>query len=516
MPLSVNKAYARSPRFSVPKDGTAKLCFLSSTDGFPTHHAGVELSVLDWDTASDSANPDSLRTLVDTVKMPTLDDDANNHGSNNYTGSDGEDGTMPNDKVAGMTFPGLYMGQLPKNCCTKDYLLATTQWGSVVTVVRISLDDGTVRLFKTAIDSTDRKDDDSNNLTASTRLLSTTPDGGAILCRSSPNQPAVIGYVSPEGVEALSSDAVPIASMRPVAASTIASLSDDKVQKLLGFSFEVLTRRGTAFKTASNDEDESKECPVQWILITPQKSNESSSSSSLPPLLVVPHGGPHSCTPTWYNPAIAFLCGHGGYALLLVNYRGSIGFGEDSVNALPGNAGKLDVQDVVDATEAIGATGLVDKDRIGICGGSHGGFLTGHCIGQRPDLFKVAALRNPVTNIASMVTATDIPDWCQVEAMGQWTDPDKFRGPTKDQLMTMYDASPIRYADAVVAPTLVALGLRDLRVPPSQGLEYFHTLKSKGLATKLLEYPEDDHAIDRVQSEADHWIHIKRWFDAHL
>ena len=47
-----------------------------------------------------------------------------------------------------------------------------------------------------------------------------------------------------------------------------------------------------------------------------------------------------------------------------------------------------------------------------------GGFLAGHCIGQHPELFKVAAMRNPCTNIASMVTATDIPDWCYVETLG--------------------------------------------------------------------------------------------------
>ena len=47
-----------------------------------------------------------------------------------------------------------------------------------------------------------------------------------------------------------------------------------------------------------------------------------------------------------------------------------------------------------------------------------GGFLAGHCIGQHPDIFKVAAMRNPCTNIATMVTATDIPDWCYVESLG--------------------------------------------------------------------------------------------------
>jgi acylaminoacyl-peptidase len=75
----------------------------------------------------------------------------------------------------------------------------------------------------------------------------------------------------------------------------------------------------------------------------------------------------------------AFLCGHAGYALLLVNYRGSTGFGQASVDALPTNIGSMDVQDVIAATEQLKKTELVDSDRIGICGGSHGGFLAAHC-----------------------------------------------------------------------------------------------------------------------------------------
>lgn len=60
----------------------------------------------------------------------------------------------------------------------------------------------------------------------------------------------------------------------------------------------------------------------------------------------------------------------------------------------------------------------LDKMRVGIVGGSHGGFLGAHAVAQHPDLFRVAALRNPVTNIASMTTSTDIPDWCWGESLG--------------------------------------------------------------------------------------------------
>ena len=80
----------------------------------------------------------------------------------------------------------------------------------------------------------------------------------------------------------------------------------------------------------------------------------------------------------------------------------------------------------------------------------------------------------------------------------------------------MWEKSPVRYVENVKTPTLVALGLSDLRVPPSQGKEWYHTLRAKGIPTKLLVYEDDDHAIAGVASEADHWVNIKRWFDEHL
>lgn len=62
--------------------------------------------------------------------------------------------------------------------------------------------------------------------------------------------------------------------------------------------------------------------------------------------------------------------------------------------------------------------GLVDPARVSIVGGSHGGFLTGHLLGQHPALFRCGVMRNPVTNIAAMVGLSDIPDWCYVEVLG--------------------------------------------------------------------------------------------------
>jgi acylaminoacyl-peptidase len=117
-------------------------------------------------------------------------------------------------------------------------------------------------------------------------------------------------------------------------------------------------------------------------------------------------------------------------------------------------------------------------------------------------------MRNPVVNLPSMTTATDIPDWTFVEALGtyDWQD---YRPPTAHQLQVMWQKSPVRYVHNVTAPTLVALGLKDLRVPPSQGLEWYHTLRARRVPTKLLTYEEDDHAIAGVEAEADHWVNVR-------
>mgnify|MGYP003916990703 FL=1 len=80
----------------------------------------------------------------------------------------------------------------------------------------------------------------------------------------------------------------------------------------------------------------------------------------------------------------------------------------------------------------------------------------------------------------------------------------------------MWDKSPIAHLENVKAPTLIALGMKDRRVPPSQGIEYYHALRAKKLPTKLLVYDDCDHAIDLVANEADFWINTKRWFDQYL
>jgi len=104
-----------------------------------------------------------------------------------------------------------------------------------------------------------------------------------------------------------------------------------------------------------------------------------------------------------------------GYAVLVVNYRGSIGYGQDSISSLLGNIGINDVDDVANLTlKCLNLyPEIVDQSRVGITGGSHGGYLTGWMIGHPKynQIWKAAAARNPVFNLNYMLAATEIPDW---------------------------------------------------------------------------------------------------------
>uniref|UniRef100_A0A4W3KBB5 Acylamino-acid-releasing enzyme n=1 Tax=Callorhinchus milii TaxID=7868 RepID=A0A4W3KBB5_CALMI len=177
------------------------------------------------------------------------------------------------------------------------------------------------------------------------------------------------------------------------------------------------------------------------VLLTPEKGKE----GSLPPLVVSPHGGPHSVfTAEWMLYPIA-LCKL-GFAVLLVNYRGSSGFGQDNIYSLLGRIGSQDVKDVQYSVEQVLKMKLADPSKVFVTGGSHGGFLASHLVGQYPNFYKACATLNPVINIVSMLATTDIPDWCTVEAGFNYT---VGQIPTPPILEAMLKKSPISHASQV-------------------------------------------------------------------
>ncbi|KFK39589.1 hypothetical protein AALP_AA3G264000 [Arabis alpina] len=227
------------------------------------------------------------------------------------------------------------------------------------------------------------------------------------------------------------------------------------------------------------------------------------------PLIVVLHGGPHALSPSIFSNSLAYLSSIGN-SLLIVNYRGSLGFGEDALQSLPGKVGCQDVKDVLTAVDYAIDLGFADPSRITLLGGSHGGFLATHLIGQAPDKFVAAVARNPVCNLALMVGISDIPDWCFFEAYG---DLNNFtEAPSADDLSRFHQMSPISYVSKVKTPTLFLLGAKDLRVPMSNGLQYARALKEKGVEVKVLVFPNDSHPLDRPQTTFESFLNIGCWF----
>ncbi|XP_024593958.1 acylamino-acid-releasing enzyme isoform X3 [Neophocaena asiaeorientalis asiaeorientalis] len=230
------------------------------------------------------------------------------------------------------------------------------------------------------------------------------------------------------------------------------------------------------------------------------------------PMVVMPHGGPHSSFVTAWMLLPAMLCKM-GFAVLLVNYRGSTGFGQDSILSLPGNVGHQDVKDVQFAVEQVLQEEHFDAGRVALMGGSHGGFLSCHLIGQYPETYGACVVRNPVINIASMMGSTDIPDWCVVEAGFPYSSNCL---PDLNMWAEMLHKSPIKYTPQVKTPVLLMLGQEDRRVPFKQGMEYYRALKARNVPVRLLLYPKSTHALSEVEVESDSFMNAALWLCTHL
>ncbi|XP_059059137.1 acylamino-acid-releasing enzyme-like [Achroia grisella] len=229
------------------------------------------------------------------------------------------------------------------------------------------------------------------------------------------------------------------------------------------------------------------------------------------PLVVWPHGGPHG------NFVNAFMIDAAlfnllGFAVLPINYRGSTGAGQATLNCLPKHVGDYDVKDCKYATDETVRRFPIDTEKICLYGGSHGGFLVGHLSGQYPNVYSVVVSRNPVIDVASMFNSTDIADWCAVEAGFEF----KENGPlSEEELLAMRRCSPLAHVHRVKAPTALMLGSGDKRVPHFQGLDYARRLKANGVPTRVYMY-DDNHSLSSLPAEMDNLINGAHWFLQHL
>jgi dipeptidyl aminopeptidase/acylaminoacyl peptidase len=223
------------------------------------------------------------------------------------------------------------------------------------------------------------------------------------------------------------------------------------------------------------------------------------------PLIVNVHGGPTGAY-GWQFPGPGLTWpAEGGYALLLPNPRGSAGRGQEFARANLGDMGGGDLQDILAGIDSLVDSGLVDTDRVGVMGGSYGGFMAAWAITQT-DRFAASIPMAAVTDWLSFHNTTNIGRFDQLFLDGDPYEPDSDYLPR----------SPIMHARHVRTPTLVMHGELDLCVPVSQGQELYQALADAGVTTELVIYPREGHGWREREHVLDGNRRQREWFDRHL
>lgn len=226
------------------------------------------------------------------------------------------------------------------------------------------------------------------------------------------------------------------------------------------------------------------------------------------PLVLEIHGGPHAMYANTYFNEFQVLASE-GYAVLYINPRGSHGYGQQFVNAVRGDYGGGDYQDVMDAVDyALENYDFINKERLGVTGGSYGGFMTNWIVGHS-DRFKAAVTQRSISNWISFYGVSDIgyyfTEW-QIKA-------------DLNDLETLWKHSPLAYADKIKTPLLILHSEKDYRCPIEQAEQLFIALKRQGKETKFIRFPESNHELSRSGKpnlRLSRLGYIVEWFNDHL
>jgi dipeptidyl aminopeptidase/acylaminoacyl peptidase len=227
------------------------------------------------------------------------------------------------------------------------------------------------------------------------------------------------------------------------------------------------------------------------------------------PLLLNVHGGPAGVF------VQSFVGGRGvyplatfssrGYAILRPNPRGSSGYGTEFRRANLKDWGFGDYQDLMTGVDRVIEMGVADPDRLGVMGWSYGGFMTSWIVTQT-SRFKAASAGAPVTNLMSFNGTADIPSFI----------PDYFGGQFWEAMDLYQKHSPIFNVKNVTTPTMIQHGEADVRVPISQGYEFYNALKFKGVPTRMIVLPRQPHGPNEPKMQLATMKANLEWFEKYL
>ncbi|NIJ35644.1 dipeptidyl aminopeptidase/acylaminoacyl peptidase [Sphingopyxis panaciterrae] len=225
------------------------------------------------------------------------------------------------------------------------------------------------------------------------------------------------------------------------------------------------------------------------------------------PLIMQVHGGP-----VWYTrpiyigrSALPQMALAAGYALFQPNPRGSSGRGQSFARKVFGDMGGADTHDYLSGLDALEKAGIADPARLGVTGGSYGGFMTSWLITQ-DQRFAAAVPVAPVTNWVSEHLTCHVPTFCEI-----FLD-DRLSNPTGKY----FTRSPIHFADRAKTPTLNICGALDKITPAGQALEFHHALQIAGIESVLVTYPHEGHGVRTMPASFDYTARTMAWFERHM
>jgi dipeptidyl aminopeptidase/acylaminoacyl peptidase len=229
------------------------------------------------------------------------------------------------------------------------------------------------------------------------------------------------------------------------------------------------------------------------------------------PALIIPHGGPWARDVWGYNPLAQFFANR-GYAVLMPNFRGSTGYGKKFLDAGNKEWGKKMQDDVTWGAKYLAAEGVADPKRIGILGGSYGGYATLAGVTFTPDVYAAAVDIVGPSNLITLLESIP-PYWEPIrkifyERMG---DPNT---PEGKALLT--ERSPLTYADKITTPLLVAQGANDPRVNRREADQIVIALRDRGYPVEYLVAPDEGHGFARPVNNMALFMSAEKFLAKHL
>jgi dipeptidyl aminopeptidase/acylaminoacyl peptidase len=226
------------------------------------------------------------------------------------------------------------------------------------------------------------------------------------------------------------------------------------------------------------------------------------------PLLLMVHGGPESHDRNGWVTRYSRpgqVAAARGYAVLYPNYRGSTGYGVEFSKLGQSDAAGKEFDDLVDAVEHLADAGIADRDRVGITGGSYGGYATAWCATRYTDHFRAGVMFVGISNKITKALTTEIPleDQLVHTRFDPWT-----------RWQFSLERSPIYHVEKSRTALLIAAGTDDRRVHPSQSLQLYRALKLIGKTpVRYVRYPGEGHGNRKAAARDDYARRLMRWMD---